>query len=48
MLNEEVDRGIETWRKKQEGDKMKEEHRKSLLLKAKGKALMKKKSQMKT
>lgn len=45
MLNEEVDRGIETWKKKQEEDKMKEEHRKSLLLKAKGKALMKKKSQ---
>ncbi|XP_003977983.2 large ribosomal subunit protein mL52 [Takifugu rubripes] len=48
MLNEEVDRGIETWKKKQEEDKMKEEHRKSLLLKPKGKALMKKKSQTET
>lgn len=44
-LNEEVDRGIDTWKKKQEEDKIKDEHKKSLLLKAKGKMLMKKKSQ---
>lgn len=45
MLNEEVDRGIETCKKKKEEQKMKEEHRKSLVLKAKGKALLKNKSQ---
>ncbi|CAG05748.1 unnamed protein product, partial [Tetraodon nigroviridis] len=39
MLSEEVDRGIETWKKKQEGDKIKDIHKKSLLLKAKGKTL---------
>lgn len=45
MLSEEVDRGIDTWQKKQEEDKLKDEHKKSLLLKAKGKTLIKKKSQ---
>lgn len=45
MLNEEVDRGMGTWKKKQEEQKMKEEHRKSLLLKPKGKVFLKKKSQ---
>lgn len=45
MLSEEVDRGIETWKKKQEGDKIKDIHKKSLLLKAKGKTLVKKKFQ---
>lgn len=43
MLSEEVDRGIDTWKKKQEENKLKDEHEKSLLLKAKGKTLMKKK-----
>lgn len=45
MLSEEVDRGIDTWKKKQEGDKTKDKRKKSLLLKAKGKTLMQKKSQ---
>lgn len=42
MLSEEVDRGIDTWKKKQEENKIKDEHKKSLLLKAKGKTLLKK------
>uniref|UniRef100_A0A3B4F909 Large ribosomal subunit protein mL52 n=1 Tax=Pundamilia nyererei TaxID=303518 RepID=A0A3B4F909_9CICH len=45
MLNSEVDRGMEAWREKQEEAKRMEEHKKSLLLKPKGKLLMKKKSQ---
>uniref|UniRef100_A0AAZ1WXA8 Large ribosomal subunit protein mL52 n=1 Tax=Oreochromis aureus TaxID=47969 RepID=A0AAZ1WXA8_OREAU len=45
MLNSEVDRGMEVWREKQEEAKRMEEHKKSLLLKPKGKLLMKKKSQ---
>ncbi|XP_030609182.1 large ribosomal subunit protein mL52 [Archocentrus centrarchus] len=45
MLNSEVDRGVEAWREKQEEAKRMEEHKKSLLLKPKGKLLMKKKSQ---
>ncbi|XP_076580411.1 large ribosomal subunit protein mL52 [Chaetodon auriga] len=42
MLSSEMDRGIEAWREKQEQAKRKEEHKKSLLLKPKGKLLMKK------
>ncbi|XP_044039349.1 39S ribosomal protein L52, mitochondrial [Siniperca chuatsi] len=45
MLNSEVDRGIEAWSEKQEEATRMEEHKKSLLLKPKGKLLMKKKSQ---
>ncbi|XP_070711030.1 large ribosomal subunit protein mL52 [Pempheris klunzingeri] len=45
MLSSEVDGGIEAWREKQEEAKRMEEHKKSLLLKPKGKLLMKKKSQ---
>ena len=45
MLSEEVDRGMDTWKKKQEEDKIKDENKKSFLLKAKGKLLTKKKSQ---
>ncbi|XP_028998957.1 39S ribosomal protein L52, mitochondrial [Betta splendens] len=45
MLDSEMDRGIERWRDKQEETKRMEEHKKSLLLKPKGKLLMKKKSQ---
>uniref|UniRef100_A0A3Q3WNV2 Large ribosomal subunit protein mL52 n=1 Tax=Mola mola TaxID=94237 RepID=A0A3Q3WNV2_MOLML len=45
MLNAEVDRGMEAWREKQEEVKRLEEHKKSLLLKPKGKILMKKNSQ---
>ena len=45
MLNAEVDRGMEAWREKQEEVKKREEHKKSLLLKPKGKILMKKNSQ---
>uniref|UniRef100_A0A672YWG0 Large ribosomal subunit protein mL52 n=2 Tax=Sphaeramia orbicularis TaxID=375764 RepID=A0A672YWG0_9TELE len=41
MLSSEVDRGIETWKEKQEEARRKEEHKKSLLLKPKGKLLMK-------
>ncbi|KAF1380691.1 hypothetical protein PFLUV_G00166500 [Perca fluviatilis] len=44
MLNSEVDRGMEVWSEKQEEAKRMEEHKKSLLLKPKGKLLMKKKS----
>ncbi|XP_053199582.1 39S ribosomal protein L52, mitochondrial [Scomber japonicus] len=42
MLSSEVDRGMETWREKQEEVKRAEEHKKSLLLKPKGKLLRKK------
>ncbi|PWA28822.1 hypothetical protein CCH79_00012887 [Gambusia affinis] len=42
MLNSEVDYGVEAWNKKQEEARRTEEHRKSLLLKPKGKLLMKK------
>ncbi|XP_061566002.1 39S ribosomal protein L52, mitochondrial [Cololabis saira] len=42
MLSSEVDKGIETWKEKQEEAKRLEEHKKSLLLKPKGKLLMKK------
>ncbi|XP_024143956.1 39S ribosomal protein L52, mitochondrial [Oryzias melastigma] len=42
MLNTEMDRGIETWKKKQEEAKRIEEHKKSLLLKPKGNLLVKK------
>ncbi|KAK2863035.1 hypothetical protein Q5P01_002568 [Channa striata] len=45
MLNSEVDKGMERWSQKQEEAKRMEEHQKSLLLKPKGKLLMKKKSQ---
>lgn len=45
MLDSEVDRGIEKWKGKQEEARRMEEHEKSLLLKPKGKLLMKKKSQ---
>lgn len=45
MLNSEVDRGIEAWSEKQEEAKRVEEHKKSLLLKPKGRLLMKKNSQ---
>ncbi|KAF3697849.1 39S ribosomal protein L52, mitochondrial [Channa argus] len=45
MLNSEVDRGIERWSQKQEETKRIEEHKKSLLLKPKGKLLVKKLSQ---
>ncbi|CAG5929144.1 unnamed protein product [Menidia menidia] len=44
MLSSEVDKGIEAWEEKQEEAKRAEEHKKSLLLKPKGKLLMKKKS----
>ncbi|XP_031707248.1 large ribosomal subunit protein mL52 [Anarhichas minor] len=44
MLNSEVDRGMEAWSEKQEEAKRLEEYRKSLLLKPKGKLLMKKAS----
>uniref|UniRef100_A0AAQ4S1K5 Large ribosomal subunit protein mL52 n=1 Tax=Gasterosteus aculeatus aculeatus TaxID=481459 RepID=A0AAQ4S1K5_GASAC len=43
MLNSEVDKGMEAWSEKLEEAKRLEEHKKSLLLKAKGKLLMKKK-----
>ncbi|XP_071765238.1 large ribosomal subunit protein mL52 [Centroberyx gerrardi] len=44
MLNSEVDKGMEVWREKQEEARRVEEHKKSLLLKPKGKLLSKKKS----
>ncbi|TKS92948.1 39S ribosomal protein L52, mitochondrial [Collichthys lucidus] len=43
MLSSEMDRGIEAWSEKQENARRLEEHKKSLLLKPKGKLLMKKK-----
>ncbi|KAM9335943.1 large ribosomal subunit protein mL52 [Symphorus nematophorus] len=45
MLSSEVDRGMEVWSEKQEEAKRMEEHKKSLLLKPKGRLLMKNKSQ---
>ncbi|XP_004079883.1 39S ribosomal protein L52, mitochondrial [Oryzias latipes] len=42
MLSTEMDRGIEAWKEKQEEAKRMEEHKKSLLLKPKGKLLIKK------
>ncbi|KAM3590384.1 uncharacterized protein V6R79_008505 [Siganus canaliculatus] len=45
MLNAEVDRGMEAWSEKQAEAKRQEQHKQSLLLKPKGKLLMKKKSQ---
>lgn len=45
MLDSEVDRGIEAWREREDEAKRLEEHKKSLLLKPKGKQLIKKKSQ---
>ncbi|KAK5858692.1 hypothetical protein PBY51_002813 [Eleginops maclovinus] len=42
MLDSEVDRGIEKWNEKQEAAERMEEHKKSLLLKPKGKLLIKK------
>ncbi|XP_067436355.1 39S ribosomal protein L52, mitochondrial [Thunnus thynnus] len=45
MLSSEVDRGMERWTEKQEETKRMEEHKKSLLLKPKGKLLMKKNPQ---
>ncbi|XP_054457737.1 39S ribosomal protein L52, mitochondrial [Anoplopoma fimbria] len=45
MLDSEVDKGIEAWSEKQKEAKRLEEHKKSLLLKPKGKLLMKNKSQ---
>lgn len=44
MLNNEMDRGMGTWKEKQEEAKRIEEHQKSLLLKPKGKLLIKKKA----
>ncbi|XP_074480034.1 large ribosomal subunit protein mL52 [Sebastes fasciatus] len=44
MLNSEVDSGMEAWSEKQEAAKRTEEHKKSLLLKPKGKLLMKTKA----
>ncbi|XP_028330864.1 large ribosomal subunit protein mL52 [Gouania willdenowi] len=43
MLNSEVDQGMEVWQENQEEAKRMEEHQKSLLLKPKGKLLLKKK-----
>ncbi|XP_069375231.1 large ribosomal subunit protein mL52 [Paralichthys olivaceus] len=43
MLNNEVDKGIERLKEKQEEAKRLEEHKKSLLLKPKGRLLLKKK-----
>ncbi|XP_068164814.1 large ribosomal subunit protein mL52 [Antennarius striatus] len=45
MLSEEMDRGIDAWQEKCEEAKRTEERKQSLLLKPKGKLLMKKKSQ---
>ncbi|KAM9827888.1 large ribosomal subunit protein mL52 [Neosynchiropus ocellatus] len=45
MLNSEVDKGIESWQAQEEKTKRMEEHQRSLLLKPKGRLLMKKKSQ---
>ncbi|XP_018560642.1 39S ribosomal protein L52, mitochondrial [Lates calcarifer] len=45
MLSTEMDRGIEMWKERLDQAKTQEEHQKSLLLKPKGKLLMKKKSQ---
>ncbi|XP_047455865.1 39S ribosomal protein L52, mitochondrial [Mugil cephalus] len=45
MLSSEMDRGIEKYEKRQDEAKRAEEHKKSLLLKPKGKLLMAKKSQ---
>nr|XP_057925117.1 39S ribosomal protein L52, mitochondrial [Doryrhamphus excisus] len=42
MLNSEMDRGMESWREKKDEAQRMEEHKKSLLLKAKGKLLKKK------
>ncbi|XP_069575058.1 large ribosomal subunit protein mL52 [Brachyistius frenatus] len=42
MLNSEMDGGIEAWKQKQEEARRMEDNRKSLLLKPKGKLLMKK------
>ncbi|XP_076017405.1 large ribosomal subunit protein mL52 [Genypterus blacodes] len=44
MLDSEINRGIEACREREEKAKRLEEHRKSLLLKPKGKLLVKKKS----
>ncbi|XP_077356233.1 large ribosomal subunit protein mL52 [Festucalex cinctus] len=43
MLDAEVDRGIESWRERGEEAQRMEEHKRSLLLKPKGKLLKKKK-----
>ncbi|XP_077400175.1 large ribosomal subunit protein mL52 [Vanacampus margaritifer] len=43
MLDAEVDRGIESWRERGEEARRVEEHKRSLLLKPKGKLLKKKK-----
>ncbi|XP_026154706.1 large ribosomal subunit protein mL52 [Mastacembelus armatus] len=49
MLNSEVDRGIEMWKVKQEEATRMEQHKKSVLLKPKGKLIMnKKKPQLET
>lgn len=45
MLSNEVDQGIEAWKEKQAENRRIEEHKKSLLLKPKGKLLVKKKPQ---
>ncbi|KAM8881406.1 large ribosomal subunit protein mL52 [Synchiropus picturatus] len=45
MLNSEVDRGIESWQTREEKAKRMEEHQRSVLLKPKGRLLIKKKSQ---
>lgn len=44
MLNNEVDRGMDMWKETQEEARRIEEHKKSLLLKPKGKLLIKKKA----
>lgn len=45
MLSNEVDQGMEMWKEKQAKNMRIEEHKKSLLLKPKGKLLTKKKPQ---
>ncbi|XP_075883999.1 large ribosomal subunit protein mL52 [Nelusetta ayraudi] len=45
MLSNEVDQGMEVWKEKQAENRRIEEHKKSLLLKPKGKLLVKKKPQ---
>lgn len=45
MLSSEVDQGIEVWKEKQAENARIEEHKKSLLLKPKGKFLVKKRPQ---
>ncbi|XP_037531815.1 39S ribosomal protein L52, mitochondrial [Nematolebias whitei] len=44
MLNSEMDKGMEAWKERQEEAKRTEEYKRSLLLKPKGKLLIKQKS----